>query len=180
METSLKHFYFASNSKKQQKAETFLMLSTVISVLTICHGNHASASARPVLSLCREAWKDSSHWPSKRTLELFLHAVSCTEWTSFQNQLYLRSRMYWVRWTKWLTISWLGHYNRGCFQHCVLSWELLTHDFYCTLKWGGYLEGRCFQDSVNWGKSSQLFSCLKSESWLTCLVMRPGAIKLLS
>jgi hypothetical protein len=29
--------------------------TTVISVLAICHGNHAAASARTLLSLCREA-----------------------------------------------------------------------------------------------------------------------------
>jgi hypothetical protein len=40
METSLNNFYFANHSQKQQKAKTFLMLSTVISVLTICHENH--------------------------------------------------------------------------------------------------------------------------------------------
>jgi hypothetical protein len=44
METVSSNFYFA-DSQKQQKAKTFLMLSTVVSVTTICHGNHAIASA---------------------------------------------------------------------------------------------------------------------------------------
>jgi hypothetical protein len=49
------NFYFAKHSQKQQKAKTLLMLSTVISVLTICHGNRASASIRTVLPPYREA-----------------------------------------------------------------------------------------------------------------------------
>jgi hypothetical protein len=57
METSLFNFYFADHSQKQQKAKIVLMLSTVISVFTICYGNHASASAWMVLSLCQEAEK---------------------------------------------------------------------------------------------------------------------------
>jgi hypothetical protein len=43
MGTSLNNWYFANHSQKQQKSKTFLMLLIVISVLTICHGNHASA-----------------------------------------------------------------------------------------------------------------------------------------
>jgi hypothetical protein len=51
----IEQFLFKSDSQKQQKAKKFLMLSTVISVVTIRHGNHASASVRTVLPLCREA-----------------------------------------------------------------------------------------------------------------------------
>jgi hypothetical protein len=54
MEVSLNNFYFAKHSQKQQNAKTFL-ISTVISVLTICHRNHTSVSARAVLPLRREA-----------------------------------------------------------------------------------------------------------------------------
>jgi hypothetical protein len=38
-------FLFCKTLWNQQNAKAFLMLSTVISVLTICHGNNASASA---------------------------------------------------------------------------------------------------------------------------------------
>jgi hypothetical protein len=38
METSLNNFYFANQSQILQKAEIFSMLSTVVLVLTICHG----------------------------------------------------------------------------------------------------------------------------------------------
>jgi hypothetical protein len=49
VEISLKHFYFANHSQKQEKTKTFLMLSTIITPLTVCNGNHTSASARMVL-----------------------------------------------------------------------------------------------------------------------------------
>jgi hypothetical protein len=42
--------------------------TTFISVLTICHGNHASAPARAVLPLL-------SHCPCKITLESFFHTA---------------------------------------------------------------------------------------------------------
>jgi hypothetical protein len=109
METSLNNFYFASHFQKQQKAKTLLMLSTVISVLEICHGNRASATARMALPLCREACKDLSHWPRKRTPELFLHTLSCIERSSFQNQQYLRSRRHWMRRPRRLTLSRAGY-----------------------------------------------------------------------
>jgi hypothetical protein len=38
-------FLFCKTLRKQQNAKASLMLSTVISVLMIRHGNHASASA---------------------------------------------------------------------------------------------------------------------------------------
>jgi hypothetical protein len=69
METSLDNFYFANHSQKQQKAKTFLMLSTIIPVLTICHGNHASASAWMVLPLCQEAWRFHHTGQSKENVD---------------------------------------------------------------------------------------------------------------
>jgi hypothetical protein len=42
----------------------------------------------------------------------------------------------WMRRSKWLTTTRVGHYNGG-FQHSVLPLKLLTHNSYCTRKWGG-------------------------------------------
>jgi hypothetical protein len=47
MDISLNNFRFAKHSQKQQMPKKIFM-STVISVLAICLGNHASASARTV------------------------------------------------------------------------------------------------------------------------------------
>lgn len=46
-------FNFANRSQKQQKAEIFLMLLTVILVLMTGHRNHASASAQMMLPISR-------------------------------------------------------------------------------------------------------------------------------
>jgi hypothetical protein len=80
----------------------------------------------------------------------------------------------WMRRSKWLTTWRVGHHSRGCFQHCVLPWKLLTH----TAPVAHGSEG-AFKVLWTEGRGYN-FSRLKSLSWLTCLVMRPGAIKLLS
>jgi hypothetical protein len=45
-ETPLRNLNLQTALRKKQKAKTFLKLSAVISVLKMCHGNHASELAR--------------------------------------------------------------------------------------------------------------------------------------
>jgi hypothetical protein len=45
-----------------------------------------------------------------------------------------------------------------------------TYKSYCTRKWGGYLEGGCFQRKSLYILKSKILS------WLTFLVMRPSAV----
>jgi hypothetical protein len=40
---------------------------------------------------------------------LFLHTFSCIEGPSFQNQYHLRSKKYWMWWSKQLTTKRVGH-----------------------------------------------------------------------
>jgi hypothetical protein len=91
METSFNIFIL---QYKEQKAKTFLISSTVISFLTFSYGNHASASARTVFSVCREASKYSAK--QKKPGIIFTHC-SCIERPSFQDQQYRRAEKCWVR-----------------------------------------------------------------------------------
>jgi hypothetical protein len=153
-------------------------LSIIISVIMIFHRNHASAYAWVVLPV-RKPERICRTGQAKEPWAWFTHCFLHRE-ALISKSVVPEVQKYWIRQSKWLTTSRAGRYNRGYFQYYVLPWKLLTHNSYCTWKWGGYLEGTCSQGSVKLGKSSQLFSHLKSLSWLTCLVMRHGAIKLLS
>jgi hypothetical protein len=124
-----------------------LMLSTVISVLMIRHGNHASASAWTMLHLCQEAWKDSIALAKQKNTGIvfthcFLHRISKSVVPEIQKVLDETIK----------SSSRVGHYNWSCLQHCVLPLKLLTYNFNCTWKCGGYLEGEGFQGSMNRGK----------------------------
>jgi hypothetical protein len=71
-------------------------------------------------------------------------------------------------------------YNRGCFQRRFLPWKLLTHksptEHGRVVAMSRWMLSRFYKLREEF----IIFSRLKSLSWLTCLVMRPGAIKLLS
>jgi hypothetical protein len=101
METPLNNFDFANHSQKQQKAKTVLMLSTVISVFTICHGNHASESPSMLGSL-----KGFIVLAKQKSFGIvFTHCF-----------LHKEVQKYWMKCSKWLTTSRAGHYNRGVFS----------------------------------------------------------------
>jgi hypothetical protein len=174
METSLNNFHFANHSQKQQKAVTFLMLSTVISVLMICHKNHASASARTVLPVRRpERICRTSHTkePWAWFTHCFLHREALISKSVVPEVQKVLDKM----------IKMINYIKSRLLQSRLFSALCSamkdTRNSYYTRKWDGYLEGRCSQGSVKLGKSSKLFSCLKILSWLPCLVMRAGAVK---
>jgi hypothetical protein len=49
-----------------------------------------------------------------------------------------------------------GHYKWSGFSNVLHHWRY-SHNFSWTQKWGGCLEGRCSQGSMNWGKSLYIF-----------------------
>lgn len=167
METTL-NILFCKPLSEQHKAKIFLMLLTVISVITICQGNHASASARTILPLMsetlphcvlhREALISKSLVPE---LQKLLDETDDQNGSLFSN--YIKSRPLMPMLLSATCSAMVAAITQLLLQSGVrwLSRRLMLSRFY------ELREEHLF-----------FFSRLKSLSWLTCLVMRPGAIKM--